>query len=339
MNDENHSEPQVHKVGSDLAGTRILLLGGSGFVGKALRAELAKHSDVNVVYTSTSRAPVPIHPREVNLPWSIGDVIECDPCDFVIHAATPASARLNSASPHEMLMLNIQAMNDVISLARRWNNCPKVLFTSSGAVYGTSFGRVGKIPEGWTGAPSTQTSTSAYGEGKRVAELLLAIAEKEDVLRSVCARMFAFSGTHLPLDRHFALGNFVRDAVFGSIIQIRGNGQSVRSYLDQADLARWLLQMLLNGTSDFAYHVGSERAVTILELANIVASRAQSLLGRAVEVEALNQTSNLDGVDQYVPSTESTRAVLELSETISLEESVDCMLRFAVENHGATQNI
>jgi dTDP-glucose 4,6-dehydratase len=182
----------------------------------------------------------------------------------VIHAATTSGGPVSN---REMASTILAGTQRVLSFAKA-AAVEHLLFTSSGAVYGTQPPDLPGLPESFNGAPGlTANPLSVYGEGKRMAELLCSIAHEETGLKTAVARCFAFVGPRLPLDAHFAIGNFIRDGLAGLPIKVQGDGSPFRSYLYAADLAIWLWTILFKGKPSYPYNVGSPQAVSIRELA------------------------------------------------------------------------
>jgi dTDP-glucose 4,6-dehydratase len=237
--------------------------------------------------------------------------------DYLIHAATEASAKLNQEAPHEMLDAIVVGMRRALDLAVQ-AKVKKFLFTSSGAVYGPQLSETTHVPEDYRGAPDCLDPASAYGEGKRVAELMAAIHAKHYPCEIKIARCFAFVGPHLPLDSHFAIGNFLRDAMAGKPIRIGGDGTPYRSYLYAADLAVWLWTILFKGESLRPYNVGSEEDYPISFLAKIVNEALES--SSTIEITRVAEPGSL--ASRYVPAVGRARAELELLSCIPLHESL-----------------
>jgi dTDP-glucose 4,6-dehydratase len=193
----------------------------------------------------------------------------------------------------------------------------RFLFVSSGAVYGKQPPEMTHIPESYTGAPDTMDPASAYGEGKRVGELLCSIFSKEQGIETVVARCFAFVGPHLPLDAHFAIGNFIRDAMAGKPIQIKGDGTPYRSYLYAADLAIWLWTMLFSGTPGQSYNVGSAQDIPLSQLAaevsNVLLPNTQLDLG---------SIPSSASISRYVPDTRFVEKFMNNKPKVSLREAI-----------------
>ncbi len=195
----------------------------------------------------------------------------------------------------------------------------RLLFTSSGAVYGPQPSDITHVPESYGGAPDCTRPASAYGEGKRAAELLCACYHaRHPTLQPVIARCFAFVGPFLPIDAHFAIGNFIRDALRGGPIRIGGDGTPYRSYLHAADLAIWLWTLLIRGQPARPYNVGSEEDVTILELASTVAE----CFPTRIDVELARQPTPGVPPSRYVPATGRAAGELGLSALIPLKEAI-----------------
>ena len=235
----------------------------------------------------------------------------------IIHAGTTSSAPVPDL---EMLDTIISGTRRTLDFAVACK-AERFLFVSSGAVYGKLPTNISHVSENYQGAPDVMNSASAYGEGKRVAELMCAIAHQEYGLQTTIARCFAFVGPHLPMDAHFAIGNFVRDALAGRPILLKSSGASRRSYLYAADLAVWLWTILFKGEACFPYNVGSNEGVTVKELAEKVAG----ILGQPVNIEndASQQQTN------YIPDTSRAEKELHLKNNFTLEASINKYVSWA----------
>jgi dTDP-glucose 4,6-dehydratase len=194
----------------------------------------------------------------------------------------------------------------------------RFVLTSSGGVYGPQPYGMERIPEGYHGMPDSLRPANAYSVAKRAAEHLCALYQDKHGLECVIARCFAFVGTDLPLNIHFAIGNFIRDALYRDSITVAGDGTAVRSYLDQRDLAHWLLTLLDKGQSGRAYNVGSDQAITIANLADQVSE----LLSPGKPVYILGKAAFSGARSRYVPDISRARVELGLDVTIPLGEAI-----------------
>jgi dTDP-glucose 4,6-dehydratase len=235
----------------------------------------------------------------------------------IIHAATESTSGLNERDPLLMLDSIVGGTRRTLDFAVA-SGARKFLLTSSGAVYGKQPPELTHVPESYAGAPDPLDPHSAYGEGKRVAELLCSIYCQRHGLETKIARCFAFVGPHLPLDVHFAIGNFIRDQLAGGPIRVNGDGTPFRSYLYAADLAIWLWTILVKGEPCRAYNVGSERHLTIAQLGASVASALGGDRGLQIGTRPVPGLRT----KRYVPATHRVRGELGLREYIALDEAI-----------------
>jgi dTDP-glucose 4,6-dehydratase len=315
----------------------IFVTGGTGFFGRWILESFA-YANFNLALGATmtvltrdpdaARAKAPELAANPAIHFIRGDVryfdreavLEQLPKDhpgdfrFVIHAGTAPGAPLTPLEMLETITLGTRRALDFAVAA----GTKKFLLTGSGAVYGRQPPEMTHVPESYAGAPDPTDPHAAYGEGKRVAELLCAAYHKDYGIETKIARCFAFVGPFLPLDAHFAIGNFIRDALRGGPIRIGGDGTPRRSYLHAADLAIWLWTLLFRGQPGRPYNVGSEDDVTILELASIVAE----CFPNQIDVELARQPVPNLPCSRYVPATGRAAGELGLATLIPLKEAI-----------------
>ena len=194
----------------------------------------------------------------------------------------------------------------------------KFLLTSSGAVYGKQPPEITHIPEDYLGAPDPMDPKSAYGQGKRIAEHLCSLYAQQTNIEMKIARCFAFVGPYLPLNIHFAIGNFIRDAMNGGPIIVKGDGTPYRSYLYAADLAIWLWTILFKGQSCHPYNVGSDKSYSIAEIANAVSQK----FPETISVKIIGVATPQQMPERYVPDLQNAKSELGLITSILLSQAI-----------------
>lgn len=312
-------------------GKRFLITGGTGFFGRALLRYFAQrltleNADFSVeVLTRNPDSFLRKFPEFASLSWlqfRAGNILELDSLtgltapDYILHAAADSTNghRLSSIDRFDQIVSGTKNMLRFATVCR----AKRFLLTSSGAVYGDPVGREEPICEDDVSADRSFVTGDAYASGKRVAERLCDLVARDTGLSVVVARCFAFVGEDLPTNAHFAIGNFIRDAMWSDEITVRGSGRAVRSYLHQTDLAEWLLTILERGAPLRTYNVGSDQAVSILELANLVSD----VVSPGKPVRVLGQDGMQDTRRFYVPSIVRAQNELGLHVRVGLSEAI-----------------
>jgi len=318
----------------EVRGQRILITGATGFFGCWLLESFAwanRRLNLNAGAVALSRHPqtlaekaphlasdpaIALHAADIRCDDFPHEAFPQDAFSHVVHAATEASAALNQQTPLVMFDTIVTGTRRALGFAAA-NSVRKLLFVSSGAVYGTQPSDLGHLSESFAGGPEPLHPASAYAEGKRSAELLCAIAAASSLEIKV-ARCFAFVGPYMQLDAHFAIGNFIDDRLHRRPIRVQGDGSAVRSYLYASDLMVWLWTILFKGQSCRAYNVGSEDALNIATLAREVASA----LPPAVDVKIASTAAPGAKVHRYVPCTARAREELGLRVEVPLQDAI-----------------
>ena len=239
-----------------------------------------------------------------------------DRIDAIVHTAIYVDSKTFADAPIPTLETGVKGTWEALQMAKRCS-AKRFLFVSSGAVYGKQPTSVERMDEHQRSDIDCTDPLSAYSEGKRFAETLACGFMRQYALPVMIARPFAFVGPHLPIDRHFAIGNFIRDALANTPIIIQGDGTPERSYLYAADLAIWLWTILTNGRPGQAYNVGSEEAHNLLTVASLVSEASE---GHPPVIVMGAHSCTLPS--RYVPDTSKALQELGLKPSISLVEGI-----------------
>lgn len=305
-----------------LHNAHLFITGGSGLFGRWFLTALLdanKRLSTNIHATVLTRNPqlflseIAAEVGAERIYTLQGDVTDftlpASQFSHVLHMATTSAhetfAGEDSLAKFYMLT---HGTDRVLQLAAQ-SGVKKVLFTSSGVAYGAY--PEGLVAESHAGAPSTLDAINGLAQGKRAAEFLCSYYAEKCGFEVTIARCFSFAGPGLPLNLHYAIGNFIHDALHAEKITVKGDGSPMRSFLYLGDLVHWLLALLVNGQNNQIYNVGSDQAISILGLAETV----QRILAPYKKIEVLGDSRHSVGNvnrNWYVPNIALARRTLHL---------------------------
>jgi len=305
---------------SSLSNMSIFISGGTGFFGKSILDYLNINDSWKGRLYILSRNPDKFcneNPELINLPglnFVKGDIRDFEYSslpnfDYVIHAATEADSKFTAEKPEEMYSVIVDGTKRILEMCEA-KKIARLLYVSSGAVYGVQPPDLLNVAEYYPCVP-----VNAYGKGKLDAENICL----ESPIDTVIARCFAFVGPYLPLDKHFAIGNFINNILHSEDINIKGDGSPYRSYMYASDLVEWLFALLLKAKSNESYNVGSDKAISIAELAKLVSEFSLSKK-QNINIAKKKRAGALPS--RYVPSTDKAQKELGLKCKISLKKSI-----------------
>lgn len=314
------------EIWSNFQNQSIFITGGTGFIGCWLVEALVYVNQVlglNISITLLSRNPERFQNEIPHLGYAPeislikGDVTNLTAIsgryDTIIHAATDVT----HPKDDQLAVFNdIKTGTDqVLALARR-SNTSRFLLTSSGAIYGRQPPEQLQFNESFLGSPELNSANSAYGLAKRYSEWAVNLEHQRTGLDTNIARCFTFVGPYMPLEAHFAIGNFIEDCISKRNIHIAGDGTPYRSYLYAADLIIWLFTILIKGDNS-PYNIGSDNAISILNLAK----KIQTTLDSKSQIIIQKKTTPNQLPERYIPSIERA-AILGLKEYTSLDNAI-----------------
>lgn len=292
----------------------LLIIGGSGFFGKSIldayKRGLLSPWRIDLIYVFARNADrlKEEAPELMDTPIKLvnGDITTCKKipiADYVIHAAASTDAARYLERP-EIEKANIQAATwNYCRLAPLFHRNSKIIYCSSGAVYGQQPADLHHIFEDFEpGALEEMHETKRnYAAAKRDAEEAIINLGKQGLSVSI-ARCFAFVGPYLPRDKHFAIGNFIEDGLHNRSIVVKANHAVYRSYMYVDDLVEWLMTIAKNSSTECPiYNVGSDESILLDDLAKKI--------GIYFGVESFVPNTQGHYSDRYVPCIKKAKSI------------------------------
>ena len=288
-------------------GCRIALLSRGAEKFAAARPHLASRRDLRLIRADVRHLSE--LPRETH---------------WLIHAAATPDNRFHASSPVETMSTIVKGTANIVRALDPLSDFRRLLYLSSGYVYGGQPWDLAAVPEDFAGAPKLGSASSAYSEAKRCAETLCAAARSEKRVPVTVARPFAFLGPYQPLETPWAANNFLLDALSGRPIRIQGDGETVRSYMYGSDLAYWLLRILTGDEAGRAWNVGSPHPVTLRALAETIAGQ----INPAPEIRLHAAAHGGSPRTRFIPDVTAARTKLGLELRVPLAQAVEKTIRW-----------
>lgn len=270
----------------DLQNKRILITGACGLIGSAIVDYLMKlnaGTEGKIEVFALARKQHALEKRfeknvsNAQLHLLVGDVTNFD-CvglnvDYIIHAASPAHPLAYSQTPVDVMQANLLGTINMLELAKQCN--ARMVFISSGEVYGISRDPNSAFQEREYGYIDILNPRACYPESKRAAETLCASYAAQYGVQAKIARLCHVYGPTITEENSRADAQFLRNALGGNDIVMKSAGTQVRSFCYVEDAVTGILYILIRGASGEAYNVANRNSTTsIREYAEILADLA-----------------------------------------------------------------
>ena len=293
----------------------LLFIGGTGFLGQSFldyinegKLKTIKLSKLLIVSRRKKKLKSKIKINYIKN--SISNIKKIPQTDYIIYAA-------NSSNNFE----NLKGIKNFINLLNESHKKTKILFTSSGAVYGPR-NILKKFKET---DPINQKNTRSFrGYKKEYSKAKIIMEEdfknlgKKGYNVSI-ARLFSFIGKRILINKNFAITDLINQGKDKSsqTINLSDSSDIYRGYMNSEDLVKWLVKILKNSNNKCnIYNVGSDEAITIKELAIIIGR----LFRKSVKIKTKMKKKNL--TDYYVPSIVKAKRILNLKLKYTVIQSI-----------------
>lgn len=297
--DLDHICREAAEAFARMAGTRLLVTGGGGFLGYSLvQAVLrwngrdGRDDPIHVTVHDNYARGVPgwlealrgsphltLVRHDVTAPLPDGT----GPFEYVVHAAGVASPIYYRRHPIETMDANITGLRTLLDHARRQADDAALrgfLFFSSSEIYGDPTPEHIPTPETYRGNVSCTGPRACYDESKRYGETLCVNFARQHDLPIRIARPFNNYGPGLKITDGRVVPDLCRDVFSGRDLVLHSDGSPTRTFCYSADAVTGYLKVLTHGRPGEAYNIGAEEPeISMRAVAEMIADTARTLFG------------------------------------------------------------
>ncbi len=302
-----------------MAGPRIVVTGGAGFLGSHLCEELVARGDEvvcldnlvtgstgNVEHLFTSGRFTFVDHDVSNYVWVPG------PVDAVMHLASPASPKDYLEMPIQTLKVGSLGTHNALGLAKAKG--ARFFLASTSEVYGDP--AVHPQPETYWGNVNPVGPRGVYDEAKRFAEAITLAYHRHHGLDVRIVRIFNTYGDRMRAEDGRVVSNMVVQALTGRPLTVYGDGSQTRSFCFVDDEVRGFLALLDSDLTE-PVNIGNPGEFTVLELAELV----REVTG--TDVPIVFEELPVDDPTQRCPDITLAREALGWAPTVELREGLE----------------
>ena len=264
---------------------RILVTGGSGFIGSHLTEHLLQVGNQVVVLDNFSTGQDKNLSRVINnskLKVVNGSILDkkllgrvCKGIDYIFHLAAAVGVFNIVRNPIDSIKTNIEGTSNLLDIANS-KSIPFFLASSS-EIYGkNNLGKLNESSDRILGSPSILRWS--YSEAKAIDESLTYAYWVEKKLPIRIVRLFNTVGPRQSGEFGMVIPRFVASAVSNAPITIYGDGQQMRCFTHVSDVIEGMVKIAFTpGTEGETFNIGNPTEISILQLAHKIISYSESL--------------------------------------------------------------
>lgn len=349
---------QLHEEFERMAGGRLLVTGGAGFLGYYLVQSIHHH---NLRVTAAERISLTVFDNYVRgvpewtnnldgagitfvthdltrpLPVDMGDF------EYVIHAASIASPNFYRKRPIDTMDSNVNGLRRLLGhfrdQAKAGRQASGFLFMSSSEIYGDPPPEWIPTPEDYRGYVSCTGPRACYDEAKRYGETLCVNFAQQYGLPVRAARPFNNYGPGLKITDQRVLPDFARDILAGRDIVMYSDGSPMRTFCYVADAVVGYYKVLVRGGDGEAYNIGTERPeISVADVAAKMVDIGRDLFGYKGKV-VLGASEDgaylVDNPSRRCPDISKARVDLGYRPEVSLDDGLRRLMVWYSSNREA----